>query len=237
MARKATRRSSTTGRKASKSKAPSKAARKTLRVEAVDGEQVVARDGVEGGSRLRAKPKDLGDLFLETLKDIYHAEKQILRRCRKWRRRRSRRAASGVPDAYGRRRTARSQRLEQIFEMSGKRPQAKPCHAIMGLVEEGNEVMEEFKGSDALDAGLLAAAQAVEHYEISRYGTLKSWAAAAWHARSQLRFSTRRLRKRRRPTSSSPNSQNPRSIKTRVAPPEHSYAAGHCPRTFPRVVI
>ena len=64
-------------------------------------------------------------------------------------------------------------RVEQVFQIMGESAKAKPCHAIMGLVEEGQEVMQEFKGSDALDAGLLAAAQAVEHYEISRYGTLR----------------------------------------------------------------
>jgi ferritin-like metal-binding protein YciE len=60
--------------------------------------------------------------------------------------------------------------------MIGKKPQGKTCDAIIGLVEEGQEVMKEYKGSPALDAGLLAGAQAVEHYEISRYGTLKTWA-------------------------------------------------------------
>jgi ferritin-like metal-binding protein YciE len=60
--------------------------------------------------------------------------------------------------------------------MIGKKAQGKTCDAIIGLVEEGQQVMKEYKGSPALDAGLLAGAQAVEHYEISRYGTLKNWA-------------------------------------------------------------
>jgi ferritin-like metal-binding protein YciE len=68
------------------------------------------------------------------------------------------------------------ERLEKVFDMIGKKPQGKTCDAIIGLVEEGQEVMKEYKGSPALDAGLLAGAQAVEHYEISRYGTLKTWA-------------------------------------------------------------
>src|SRR6476660_4249196 len=58
-----------------------------------------------------------------------------------------------------------------------RRPRGKTCDAIMGIIEEGQEVMKEFKGAPALDAGLLAAAQAAEHYEIARYGTLKTWAA------------------------------------------------------------
>jgi len=68
-------------------------------------------------------------------------------------------------------------RLEEVFEVIGKKPAAKTCAAIMGITEEGAEIMEEYKGSPALDAGLIAAAQAVEHYEISRYGTLRTWAA------------------------------------------------------------
>jgi ferritin-like metal-binding protein YciE len=68
------------------------------------------------------------------------------------------------------------ERLEQVFELIGKKAQGKTCDAIVGIVEEGQEVMKEYRGSPALDAGLLAGAQAVEHYEISRYGTLKTWA-------------------------------------------------------------
>ena len=67
-------------------------------------------------------------------------------------------------------------RLEQIFELLDKPARGKTCDAIMGILDEGKEIMDEYKGCEALDAGLLAAAQAVEHYEISRYGTLKQWA-------------------------------------------------------------
>ncbi len=67
-------------------------------------------------------------------------------------------------------------RLEQVFALIDKKPQTKTCAAIVGITNEGAEIMQEYKGSPALDAGLLAAAQAVEHYEISRYGTLKAWA-------------------------------------------------------------
>ncbi len=68
------------------------------------------------------------------------------------------------------------ERLEQVFELIDKKPQGKTCDAINGIIDEGKEIISEYKGSPALDAGLLAAAQAVEHYEISRYGTLKAWA-------------------------------------------------------------
>jgi ferritin-like metal-binding protein YciE len=63
-----------------------------------------------------------------------------------------------------------------VFAIIDKKPQAKTCDAIVGITDEGAEIMKEYKGSPALDAGLLAAAQAVEHYEISRYGTMKTWA-------------------------------------------------------------
>jgi ferritin-like metal-binding protein YciE len=69
------------------------------------------------------------------------------------------------------------ERLEQVFELLGKPPRGKKCDAIEGILDEGKEIMEEYEEEPALDAGRLAAAQAVEHYEISRYGTLKSWAA------------------------------------------------------------
>ena len=67
-------------------------------------------------------------------------------------------------------------RLEQVFDAIDAKPQGKTCDAILGIIEEGQEIMADYKGSPALDAGLLAAAQAVEHYEISRYGTLRTWA-------------------------------------------------------------
>jgi ferritin-like metal-binding protein YciE len=68
------------------------------------------------------------------------------------------------------------ERLEQVFKEIGKEPRGKKCAAIVGITEEGGEIIKEYKGSPALDAGLVAAAQAVEHYEITRYGTLRTWA-------------------------------------------------------------
>jgi ferritin-like metal-binding protein YciE len=68
------------------------------------------------------------------------------------------------------------ERLERVFELLGKTPRGKTCEAILGIIEEGKSIMDEFKSSQALDAGLISAAQAVEHYEIARYGTLRTWA-------------------------------------------------------------
>ncbi len=87
-----------------------------------------------------------------------------------------RKAESSVRKApWGDRRPRRG-RLEQVFAAINDKPQGKTCAAIVGITDEGAEIMEEYKGSPALDAGLLAAAQAVEHYEMSRYGTLRTWA-------------------------------------------------------------
>jgi ferritin-like metal-binding protein YciE len=122
------------------------------------------------------EPKKLDQLFHDTLKDIYFAEKKILSALPKM----AKAARDGELQAafekhHGETETHVS-RLEQVFSAIDAKPQGKTCDAIMGIIEEGQEIMKEYKGSPALDAGLVAAAQAVEHYEISRYGTLRTWA-------------------------------------------------------------
>ena len=120
--------------------------------------------------------KKLMDLFHDTLKDVYYAERQILKALPKM--------ARGVqaPElkaAFEKHRVeteGQIERLKEVFEIIGKRPTGKTCPAIDGIIEEGSEILDEYKGAAALDAGILAAAQAVEHYEITRYGTLKRWA-------------------------------------------------------------
>lgn len=122
------------------------------------------------------QPKDLNDLFYETLKDIYYAEKQILRALPKMARKAN---AEPLSQAFEQHRTETErqiERLESVFEMIGRAPRGKTCDAIIGILDEGKEIMEDFADSEALDAGMLSAAQAVEHYEISRYGTLVAWA-------------------------------------------------------------
>ncbi|MFL0690740.1 MAG: ferritin-like domain-containing protein [Agrobacterium tumefaciens] len=120
--------------------------------------------------------KTLEDLFHETLKDIYYAERKILKALPKMARGAQDEKLKAAFQQHKEETEGQVERLQQVFEIIGKRPRAKTCLAIDGIVEEGEEIMEEFKGSPALDAGLLAAAQAVEHYEISRYGTLRAWA-------------------------------------------------------------
>ena len=124
-----------------------------------------------------AKDKDLHDLFHDTLKDIYFAEKQILKALPKMAKAATSDKLTAAFEKHAVETEGQIERLEQIFELLEKPARGKTCDAIMGILEEGKEIMDEYKGTSALDAGLLAAAQAVEHYEISRYGTLKTWAS------------------------------------------------------------
>jgi ferritin-like metal-binding protein YciE len=123
-----------------------------------------------------AATKTLNDLFHETLKDIYYAERQILKALPKMARAAQDEKLKAAFQQHKDETEGQIDRLKQVFEIIGKRAQGKTCDAIEGIISEGEEIMDEFKGTPALDAGLLAAAQAVEHYEISRYGTLRAWA-------------------------------------------------------------
>jgi len=125
---------------------------------------------------MAAKDKDLNDLFLDTLKDVYFAEKQILKALPKMAKAAQSDQLRAAFEKHHGETEGQVERLEQVFELLDKPARGKTCDAIQGILDEGKEVMEEYKGCEALDAGLLAAAQAVEHYEISRYGTLKQWA-------------------------------------------------------------
>ena len=123
-----------------------------------------------------AKEKTLEDLFYDTLKDIYFAERQILRALPKMARAAQSAELKAGFQKHLEQTEGQVERLQQVFEKIGKRAQGKTCEAIQGIIAEGEEIMEEFKGTPALDAGLISAAQAVEHYEIARYGTLVAWA-------------------------------------------------------------
>lgn len=120
--------------------------------------------------------KTLENLFHDTLKDIYYAERQIVKALKKMERGAESNELKKAFEKHRQETEGQIERLQQVFEIFGKRAQGKNCPAMDGLVEEGEEILEEFKGSPALDAGLVSAAQAVEHYEISRYGALKRWA-------------------------------------------------------------
>lgn len=123
-----------------------------------------------------AKIKNLEDLFHDTLKDIYFAEKKILAALPKMAKAAHNEELTAAFEKHREQTEEHVARLEQVFEEIDAKPQGKTCAAIVGIIEEGQEIIKEYKGSPALDAGLLAAAQAVEHYEITRYGTLATWA-------------------------------------------------------------
>ena len=118
----------------------------------------------------------LDELFHDTLKDIYFAEKKILSTLPKMAKAAQSEELKAAFEKHYTETEGQIERLEKVFAVIEKKPQGKTCAAIVGITDEGAEIMEEYKGSPALDAGLLGAAQAVEHYEISRYGTLIAWA-------------------------------------------------------------
>lgn len=123
-----------------------------------------------------AKTKMLNDLFHDGLKDIYFAEKKILAALPKMAKAARNDDLKAAFEKHHDQTEDHVARLEDVFAEIDAKPQGKTCDAIMGIIAEGQEIMKEYKGSPALDAGLISAAQAVEHYEISRYGTLATWA-------------------------------------------------------------
>ena len=122
------------------------------------------------------EPKQLDELFHDTLKDIYYAEKKILSALPKMAKAAQNEDLRAAFEKHHDETEGQIERLEQVFELIEEKPQGKKCAAIEGILEEGQEIIKEYKGSPALDAGLVSAAQAVEHYEIARYGTLRTWA-------------------------------------------------------------
>ena len=122
------------------------------------------------------EPKQLDELFHDTLKDIYYAEKKILSALPKMAKAAHNDDLRAAFEKHKTETEGQIDRLEQVFQLIEQKPQGKKCAAIEGILEEGQEIIKEYKGSPALDAGLISAAQSVEHYEIARYGTLRTWA-------------------------------------------------------------
>ncbi|HET9902371.1 MAG TPA: ferritin-like domain-containing protein [Xanthobacteraceae bacterium] len=120
--------------------------------------------------------KTLEDLFHDALKDMYFAEKKILAALPKMMKAAQSEELSAAFEKHRQETEGHIERLEEIFNLMEESPKGKKCPAILGILEEGAEVMKEYRRTAALDAGLVAAAQAVEHYEICRYGTLRTWA-------------------------------------------------------------
>ncbi len=120
--------------------------------------------------------KGLDNLFYDTLRDIYYAERHILKSLPKLQ---AAAASDELKQAFGHHAgetEGQIKRLEQVFALIDRKPVSKRCEAIDGILKEGESVLEDYKGTAALDAGLIGSAQAVEHYEITRYGTLRRWA-------------------------------------------------------------
>jgi ferritin-like metal-binding protein YciE len=118
----------------------------------------------------------LKELFEETLKDVYFAEKQIIKALPKMARKTKLPELKAAFEEHVEQTKGQVERLDQVFKLLGKKSSGKECPALLGLVEEAEEIMSEAKDPDVLHAGLIGAAQAVEHYEIARYGTLVAWA-------------------------------------------------------------
>lgn len=125
---------------------------------------------------MATKEKTLHDAFYETLKDVYYAEKQSVKALKK-----SAKAAKASElkqafEKHGEESATQVERLTQVFEIIGKPARAKTCEAMQGITSEMEEDLEDFGDTPAADAVLIGCAQAIEHYEIARYGMLKTWA-------------------------------------------------------------
>ena len=123
-----------------------------------------------------AKTKSLEDLFVNLLKDMYYAEKQIVKTLPKLAKHANSAELRKAFEHHLKETEGQVQRLEQVFALCDLKPVGKTCPAIKGILEEGDEDIKEAGDPDVLDAGMIADAQAVEHYEIARYGTMIAWA-------------------------------------------------------------
>ena len=126
--------------------------------------------------------KNLDDLFLHTLKDILYAEKQILKNLPKMAKKANSDELKKAFEQHREETEGQLERLEKVFDSIGKPARGAKCEAIIGIIDEAEEIMGEVDDPDTLDAAMVASAQAVEHYEITRYGTLVAWAKQLGHA-------------------------------------------------------
>ncbi|WP_342163646.1 ferritin-like domain-containing protein [Methylobacterium sp. SD21] len=131
---------------------------------------------------MATKQKTLHDAFYETLKDVYYAEKQSVKALKKSAKAAEHDELRQAFETHAEESAHQVERLTQVFEIIGKPARAKTCEAMQGITSEMEEDLEDFGDSPAADAVLAACAQAVEHYEIARYGTLKTWASQLGYA-------------------------------------------------------
>lgn len=120
--------------------------------------------------------KTMEDLFVETLKDIYYAEKHILKALPGMAKKAASKKLKDALETHRQETQGQVERLDQVFQMFDLSPRGKKCEAIEGIIAEAKEHMEDIQDREVLDAGIIGSAQAVEHYEITRYGTLIAWA-------------------------------------------------------------
>ena len=125
--------------------------------------------------------EELHDLFLDELKDVYHAEKQALKAYPKVVKKASAPELKDAVTAHMEQTKEHVTRLEKVFELLGEKPKAKPCKAMMGIIEEATEMMSEDATPEVMDAAIIGSAQRMEHYELAGYGTLRTWSKLMGH--------------------------------------------------------
>lgn len=128
-----------------------------------------------------AKSATLHDAFVDELRDLYNAEKQITRALPKMVKAASMPTLAEAFERHLQETQQQISRLEQVFESIGETPKSKTCHGIAGILEEGKKIMSEDFDEATMDASLIAAAQRVEHYEMAAYGTVAAWAKSMGH--------------------------------------------------------
>jgi ferritin-like metal-binding protein YciE len=129
--------------------------------------------------------EDLQNAFVEELRDVLSAEKQITKALKKMAKEASHEKLQAAFELHLEQTEGQIERLEQVFELLDLKPRAKHCAGMAGLLEEGNSVLEEDSEPEAKDALIIASAQKVEHYEIATYGTLCTWADALGYKAAQ----------------------------------------------------
>jgi len=136
---------------------------------------------------MAAKMGTLEDLYMDMLKDLYSAEKQLVKALPKMAKNSQNSQLQRAFQDHLKQTEGHAERIERIFTELGGSPRGKKCVGMEGLIEEGNELLQENVEPDVLDAGLIAAAQKVEHYEIASYGTVRTWAERlGYHNQAQL---------------------------------------------------
>jgi ferritin-like metal-binding protein YciE len=137
---------------------------------------------------MATKEKTLADAFYETLKDVYYAEKQSVRALKKSAKAATLPALKEAFTKHGEESAHQIERLTEIFKLINKPARAKTCEAMQGLTAEMDEDLEDFRSTEAGDAVLIGCAQAMEHYEVARYGTLKAWARKLGYSEVEVRL-------------------------------------------------